>query len=275
MRVARAIFIYALAVVVIGALLSPWVYQLVHPHLPRVPFRRVFDRTLLIVALAGLWPLFRRLEIRSWTEAGYPARPGWWRELLTGLALGLGTFAVGGALLVLLGTRQLAGFDHVHWFSAILTGFAVGVLEETFFRGAIFGGLRRGLPVWVAILASSVIYSALHFLKANSTGDADITWTSGFTYLEFITRTSAQRPGVAVGFVTLTLAGIVLAIAYTRTQALYLSIGLHAGWVIALKVFAKLTDPVGRQWWGGGSLVDNMLMWPVLVILGVLLWRRS
>ena len=77
-----------------------------------------------------------------------------------------------------------------------------------------------------------------------------------------------------VGFVTLFLAGCVLGLGFTRTRALYLSIGIHAGWVFTLKTYAALTHTSGpRTWWGGAALVDNMLVWPILVgVLGFVAW---
>ncbi|MEI6084690.1 MAG: CPBP family intramembrane glutamic endopeptidase [Verrucomicrobiota bacterium] len=273
MKVGRAILGYAGAVIVVGALLAPCVFQLLQPHLPDVPFHRIFNRTLLGVALLGLWPLFRRLQIRSWAEIGFARRSDWWQQALLGGGLGLLTFGIGGALLIGLGVRALA-FAPVPWLGLLLTGIVVGVFEETFFRGAIFSTLRRGWPVWLALLVTSAIYSALHFLKPKGGTEFAINWLTGFEYLAFVIQNSAQRPGTAIGFVTLLLAGGVLTIALVRTGSLYLSIGLHAGWVIALKLFAGQTDPVGgRQWWGGSSLVDNMLVWPVLLVLGIVIWR--
>jgi hypothetical protein len=45
--------------------------------------------------------------------------------------------------------------------------------------------------------------------------------------------------------------------------------------VASLQVFTAVTVSAGaRQWWGGGSLLDNVLMWPVLVLVLVGLGRR-
>ena len=267
MRPARIIFLYAVAVVVLGALLAPGFYWLVHPDKPQWLFRRVFDRSLLIVAVVGLWPMLRKLEIRSWRELGYGFRPAWWREALSGFVLGVGSFAVGGALLLALGVRSITGWDG-SVFKFLLTGIVVGILEETLFRGGIFGALRRGFPLWPAILLAGAIYSAVHFLKPKGTQIDIVTWLSGFDQLGQVFRNSFQADGVAISFVTLLLAGVILAVAFVRTRTLYLSVGLHAGWVFALKSFAAMTDATGpRQWWGGGTLVDNLLVWPVLLVV--------
>ena len=43
------------------------------------------------------------------------------------------------------------------------------------------------------------------------------------------------------GFFSLTLAGILLGLAYQRTGNLYFSIGLHAGWIFWLKTYGAFT----------------------------------
>ena len=99
-----------------------------------------------------------------------------------------------------------------------------------------------------------------------SAGIDSLHWHSGFDYLAQVLTRSWSAPGVVVGFVTLFLAGGILGLAFARTGALYLPIGIHAGWVFTLKTYAALTDPTGpRTWWSGAGLVDNALVWPILL----------
>jgi hypothetical protein len=42
--------------------------------------------------------------------------------------------------------------------------------------------------------------------------------------------------------------------------------GIHAGWVFTLKTFAWLT--------AGASLLDNALVWPVLLVVLWLCWKK-
>ena len=52
------------------------------------------DRSLLILALAGLWPLLRALGVNSWREIGLVALHGQWKKLFGGLLLGFLSLAV-------------------------------------------------------------------------------------------------------------------------------------------------------------------------------------
>jgi hypothetical protein len=61
---------------------------------------------------------------------------------------------------------------------------------------------------------------------------------------------------------------IALGWAFARTEALYLSMGLHAGWVFTLQSFSFLTIPnagVSGRWLGAVALTENVATWPVLV----------
>jgi membrane protease YdiL (CAAX protease family) len=251
----------------------------VHGQWPSVPFRRVFDRALLGTALLGLWPLLRAVGIRSWNELGYVPSRRWWRQCLAGLLTGVGSFALAGGLLLLLQFRsldlpearahQLVGFA--------LTGVVVAVIEETFFRGGLQNTVQRASNPWLAVVATSAVYSVVHFLKPKGAGVAyaDVNWLSGFDYLGQILTRSWRTPGFGVGFVTLWLAGCILGLALVRTRALYFSMGIHAGWIFTLKTYAALTDAVIRRtWWGGAALVDNALVWPFLVVVLWLCWKK-
>ncbi len=248
MRAARAILVYALAVILVGAFLSPWLFWLTQAHWP---FRRVFDRVLLIIALAGLWPMLRTAGIRSLSELGYARTPVWWKQNLGGFLAGIISLGLCAVLL---------GFPNwkTNFIGNFASALAVGIIEETFFRGGIYGALRRSFPIWFAVVISSVIYAVLHFCKP--TEPVSVNWLTGFTHLGFIFQNFGTQVNW-IGLVTLLLVGTVLALVFEWTKVLYFSIGLHAGWVFALKTV-------------GAPLRDDMLVWPVLLLVLVLCWKK-
>ncbi len=263
-----AFFLYAFAVVVVGAVLAPWLFWASRVWFD-YPFPRIFDRALLIVALIGLWPLLRALGLRSWSETGWVKRPGWWRELLFGVLLGLGSLTAAVTLSVVLGRRtldfNLPGLPALVG-KLTITAVVVALIEETFFRGGLLQALRRASPVPVALAISSAIYSVVHFLKPSGMRilPAAVTCWSGFDCLGHIVSKSLTAPGAGVGFVTLFLAGLILGSALVRTDALYLSIGIHAGWVLPNELVRKL---------GGGPIMEDWLAWPVLVVVWLVVAR--
>lgn len=278
MRASRAIGLYFLAVILIGALLAPWLFLAVQQAASRVsalhvygtyPFHRIFDRSIMLVALAGLWPLLRVIGFRFWDDIGYVRARGWWRQVLAGYVLGVATLTLMIALLVVFGDRQLAVTKTSgQMLGAGVKFFFVGVvvagIEETFFRGALQGALQRRMNAAVAVVLASVVYSALHFLKPNGVNIAanQVTWTSGVKCLVWIVTQSLVQKGVFVGFVSLFLAGCVLGLAYARTKALYLPIGLHAGWVLVNEFV---------RWLAAIDVTQNVACWPMLVVLLLLM----
>jgi hypothetical protein len=80
------------------------------------------------------------------------------------------------------------------------------------------------------------------------------------------------------GFVALTLAGAMLALAVQRTGTLYFSVGLHAGWVFWLKFYVVMTDlrPGAATWfWGTGKLYDGWLALLALATAGLVARRLT
>jgi CAAX protease family protein len=277
MRPFRALVIYIIVVFLGGALLAPWLYWLVQavpggiPKLAHEPFHRFVNRSMLLLALAGLWPLLRQLGARSVGGLGLVKPKGQWQKLFAGFLLGFISLAVL-AVLALAGGGRL--FQENLLFSkviktlstAALTAVTVAVLEEILFRGGIFGGLRRVFHWRWALAVSSAIYAIVHFLAR--TGDPQtVVWNSGFGQLALMLAGFTDWHALIPGFFNLTLAGALLALAYQRTGNLYFSIGLHAGWIFWLRSYGMLTvdAPKANHWlWGSDHMIDG---WLALVVL--------
>lgn len=283
MRPFRALVIYLVVVFIGGALLAPWLYRLAQvpahsfPGLAAQPFHRFVDRSFLILALAGLWPLLRTLGVTSPREAGLVSPRGQGNRLLGGLLLGFLSLAAAAGMALVVGDRALAPGLNAHKivgtvFSAAATAAAVAVLEEILFRGGIFGGLRRTFYWPLALLVSSLVYAFVHFLQpAELTGP--ITWNSGLALLPRLLNGFANFYTLVPGFFNLALAGTLLGLAFQRSDNLYFSIGLHAGWIFWLKAYGSLTAavPHAATWlWGTGRLIDGWFSLFVLILILVI-----
>jgi membrane protease YdiL (CAAX protease family) len=153
---------------------------------------------------------------------------------------------------------------------AAVTAIVVALMEELIFRGALFGILRKTL-VWPAALAvSSAVYAAVHFLQKPPAAPPTVDWLSGIRLLPELFRLPADGSGLAPAFFTLLLAGAILALAYQRTGTLFMSIGLHAGWIFWLTAYRSLTReaPGAARWiWGGDKLIDGWLPFFILALV--------
>src|ERR1041385_1984692 len=103
MRLIRSLALYIALVFLGGALLAPWLYQLtqaaaaLHPVLAKLadyPFSSFVNRSLIVFALGGLWPLLRALGATSVREVGLVELSGQGRRLLGGFLLGFVSLAV-------------------------------------------------------------------------------------------------------------------------------------------------------------------------------------
>jgi len=280
------------AVVFLGAaLLAPWIYYLAGwiatllPSLDSVarnPFHRYVNRCLLALALVSLWPLLRSMGMRSWADVGLGRAPRSWRLVSKGFSLGFASLACVALIAIAFGARHVrpdrAWTDIVgHLFQISLTAIVVAGWEEVFFRGALFGVLRKALTWSAALWVSSSIYALLHFFEP-SPATEPVTWASGLTTLVKMMRGFGDLEKLAPGFLNLTLAGAILALAYQRSGSVYFSIGLHAGWVFWVKSYGYMTKqagPINAWFWGSSRLIDGWLCFVILLAMFVLFARTK
>jgi hypothetical protein len=279
-----ALAVFLAFVFIGGALLAPWLYHAVQALAPgtklaRAPFARVENRALLIMALVGVPFYVRASGIRRWADVGVDPRNLRWRPVAAGFALGFFSLAAVCTVAIAGGGRALnlsrtPGQLAANFAGALLTAAVVGVIEELLFRGAIFGGLRRAMRWGAALVASSAIYAIVHFMGRPQNPPV-IDWLSGLRVLPSMLAGMAEPGGLVPAFLNLTLAGVVLGLAYHFTGNILASIGIHAGWIVWLKFYGYMTKGVpgaDTVFWGTRKLVDGWLAFVALVlVLGVVL----
>ena len=289
MRPLLSLLLYLAVIFVGAALLSPWLYWLAHwaagqtplfARLSTQPFHRYVNRSLLGLAVLGLWPFLRSIGADSWSAVGLVNPGGNWRRVAAGFALGFASLACVVLLAVADGARTMktdltapALFSKT--FSASLSALVVALLEELLFRGALFGSLRRAHRWGTALVVSSAVYALVHFFQKPTPPTTEITWSSGLELLPLMLHGFVEIETLVPGFFSLLLAGMILGLAYQRTGTLYLSIGLHAGWIFWLKFYGAVTVPApdARQWfWGSGKLIDGWLASGILVLVLLAVW---
>jgi membrane protease YdiL (CAAX protease family) len=288
MRPARSLFLYFIAVFGGGALIAPWLYRLtaalgasngVFAKLAGNPFHRFVGRSLLGVAVLGLYPLWRSNQMLHWRALGLGARGKSVVKVLMGFMFGFGSLACVALLAMGCGGRSFVqGRPPAellrHFFHAGLAALIVAILEELIFRGTLFGILRKAVNWPAAAAISSAVYAVLHFIQ-NSELHGNVTWLSGFVVLG---RMFQNGPPLAPAVLTLFVAGMILAVAYQRTGTLYFSMGLHAGWIFWLKSYGFFTTEIpgaSQALWGSGRLIDGWLALPVLAVVLALVWRMK
>jgi membrane protease YdiL (CAAX protease family) len=282
----QRLLLFLVSVLALTSILSPWfaiAADWVSGQLPgveRYPFSRIFNRTFMFSGIVLFFLCRRLLRIGNFAQLGFVSLRQGGGDLLRGWSLAVGSLA---ALLLAMSLAQVfepyfrlsLARSLSRSFSALLSGVFAGSLEEVFFRGILFKGLLQNGKLFRAFVLSSLFYSALHFVKPGEAYFVDgVEPLAGFRHLFFTFTPFSEPLNILPGMFGLFLLGIVLSYAFLRTGNLYLSIGLHAGWIFGLKtvrVFGDYTrDDLG--WLFGSTdpkIVSGVAAW--IGIISVLL----
>ena len=190
-------------------------------------------------------------------DVGLAGSPSSGREFITGLAAGAGAVLCVVLIPLALGMAKFQRTpvsEHL-WASLGFGGVVIffGAMgEELLFRGYAFQLLIRSLGPFATILPTSVIFGLMH------------AWNPDATPLAIVNTVAW---------------GILLGYAVWRTGALWLPIGLHFGWNVALPLLGTnlsgftmsvtgytLAWNVGALWSGGGYGVEGSVLTSGIVV---------
>lgn len=263
------LFLFIILCLLIGAVAAPhlyhwgkgWAAENANADLPgwlesirgsveRADFDRFFKRCYMIAAVVLLYPFIRSLrdenapeQIKAPLKTRLNPGPGGWKDLLVGWVYAVGY--MGFLLLILLNIGWVQAKPGASFSSAFMSALTpmimASLVEEWLFRGVLFALLLRSLSPWKVIIGLSVFFAAVHFLKPYSEITEPIHNGSGFELLGQIGVKFLHIDQFLGVFLTLFAVGVVLAYARHKTGALWLPIGLHAGWVFTMKMYNDLT----------------------------------
>lgn len=144
-------------------------------------------------------------ERRSLRSMGF-VREGWLKKYLLGMAMGFAMFSAALGISVLAGGAQFVGTDMYSPLQYVLlcVGWLIqGAEEEIMLRGYFMPSLSARLPMWAAVLISSLFFSLMHLFN------------TGFTLMSFL---NILLIGIAFGLVAI------------RTNSLFTCCALHSVW---------------------------------------------
>jgi hypothetical protein len=293
---ARYLFLFV-SVILGGALLSPPLYLLflqLADAWPALEFLEEYtvDRITSRLVAVGILGAFlwrpKAFGLRSPKKMGLDFKPGWKKEVAAGVAISIIVAFIGTVVLFHFDARSWDLENDFEWAEFLidlvkaLVGVAIiGFVEEYFFRGVLLRLFMRRSRFWMAACYSSLIYAAVHFFRLK-----DYAPPGGFHPLEgFAVMGHLLDPiardwlGSLSSLWGLFLAGLIFCYAFFRTGRLFVSVGLHAGWVFFTKLDGNLTDheDFGLRWlYGSGDMIDGVMI--QLLVLGVaagfVLWQR-
>jgi len=186
----------------------------------------LLDGYLLLPLLLASWLMTRYIDHRPFASLGLSLRAPWGREFLIGALIGITMGAVYLLVSLLAGAVELSQGQGEWGSLAILAGgfMLAAIFEETLFHGYPFQTLIEGLGPYPALFLVAIVFSLFH--RANP----------HFSLLSSI---------------NIGLAGLLLALGFLRTRALWLPIGIHFSWNLFQVLFSF---PVSGLQFGGGPL---------------------
>ncbi len=272
------IFISVIAAISISAYLAPIIYSI----FPQFKFERILNR-LLIISTFILCFSFVRIDSSFFKACGFNQK-----QNIAFNRWAQGFFVSFFVLLLLIFTEYKLGvllFSETFSFSvslfalSALTGILVGAVEEFFFRGLLYLNLSRRWDVWPSVILTSLVYSAVHFLKSGRPLiDAPPTMWDSFRVLGASFQAFWVWQETWPAFIGLFLFGIVLNFAFLRTRSLFMSMGLHAGAVFLLKLFSRwyIVNPdYSSLVFGGRGFYSGVLGWTFIAFIGFLVYYLS
>jgi len=248
---------------------------------------RVFYRCAGVFALLLFVWLRKHLKSQVKTSINPKQSPPG-KPFIGGFLIGVVALLVVAAVMAVLGGGRFIN-PHItaaaFWnaFGAALgTAIVVAFFEEVFFRGIVFQGLRADLGTGLATITAAAFFGLVHFMRPRElpkvSGSDPL---GGFKVLVHSFERYSNFNEILPFAIGLFLIGILLTVAYLRTSALFLPMGLHA----SLVFFSKL-DRVFFNYGGKGSVfifgspdpypsflkgVDALLTWIMIVGLTIVI----
>lgn len=227
-------------------------------NLSQLPSEIALAGTLIVIVLWLGWSKETRLTTRpAWGGIWYVAGP---LLFMAGL---LAVRAIAAA-----DAGALPSFTVSYILTLLFLTFLVGIFEETLFRGVVLHGFEARFGALIAVIASSVLFGAMHY----------VNWVGGQNFAETTDQViSASLSGILYGALAL------------RARSIWPGVMLHGLWDAWVTISASLTvdQPVDGTETAVDVAVSPLIevlvfgvqffepIYGVIVLIGYFIWVRS
>jgi len=270
---------------IVGAAIAPYIFNGLQalgemtdalPKLTDSRFERVASRCVTLTALCILYPVMKMTGLLPQIRSSLRGSRERYRELGISILVGclsiIILYGIGYHLNAYIISPRFGGLGSLAVkFAEYLVGAVfIGLFEEVFFRGFIFGGLRSRLGFLTSLIISSVFFSGIHFFRPLYPLVIEhASWNTGFAIMPYMfEKFSPERDTVFA--ITLLVIGLTLATFYEKRGSLYFIAGLHGGWVLAMRtgsyIFKRNPDVLPGMF-GQGDLISKGYLALIVVSL--------
>lgn len=244
-------------------------------------YGKIMRRIFMLIAVIAMICFRRRLGLIQLSINGLRLKQGWLRQLQSGLIIGVGSIIIYSIFTYFLGVQHVESAHRstgeliLKPFIYLLEACFIGLFEETLFRGFILQGLLKDFSQLVAIVCGSSFYAILHLFSYKVNVSPGLQPFIGFTTLITFFGTALLDLNSTLPYlIGLFIVGLVLSLAYLQTNALYLPIGLHVGWILGLKLnrlFLDHNHEMSHWFFGDGNIITGLLGWLFLLLVLVII----
>lgn len=241
-----AFLTYLIACMALSALITPNIQPWLEGILGLTPDRSLY-RFAMLLSLLGMPLLLSYLKLGTRHAMGFASLAPNWSGIGRGFLYGSLILGLLASMLLWLDARNLHSSQDIGLvfrtlISGALSGLLVGLIEEFFFRGPLQTGARRRLSFWPTAILIGLFYASVHFIRPLASGEAEYTISQAFSMLLGGYANLANIADYWDSFTTLWIAGIFLSMVRERTGSIFWAIGIHAGWVTAIKLTKHTTE---------------------------------
>ena len=252
------------------------------------PLSKIITKSTQLFLVLSIFPAMAYLKFNK-RDLGFAQRKVFFKQVFQGFGLGFVTLMPVFIAQYALGINVI---DQTQQWTidllaekiiiSLLLALLISMVEEPIFRGILFAGLKKKLPVIAAVLLSSTYYAALHFLNSKTEIPfQQVQLLSGFTLLGEAFA-NLLNPDNQSAFLALLMVGIFLGILRLQVKdGLGLCIGCHTCWVWQIKMNKSLFDTdfnseysylVSRHDGVVGPLVTG---WLSLAIIAYFIYKKA
>ena len=252
------------------------------------PLSKIITKSTQLFLVLSIFPAMAYLKFNK-RDLGFAERKVFFKQVFQGFGLGFVTLMPVFIVQYALGINVIDQTQQ--WTTdllaekiiiSLLLALLISMVEEPIFRGILFAGLKKKLPVIAAVLLSSTYYAALHFLNSKTEIPfQQVKLLSGFTLLGEAFA-NLLNPDNQSAFLALLMVGIFLGILRLQVkEGLGLCIGCHTCWVWQIKMNKSLFDTdfnseysylVSRHDGVVGPLVTG---WLSLAIIAYFIYKKA
>jgi len=254
----------------------------------QLPLSKIITKSTQLFLVLSIFPAMAYLKLNR-ADLGFAAKAVFLKQVLLGFGLGFATlmpvFIVQYALginIVDESQQWTVGLVAEKMLISLLLALLISMVEEPLFRGILFAGLKKKLPVISAILISSTYYAALHFLNSKTEIPFEQAHlSSGFPLLGEAFA-NLLNPKILSAFIALLMVGIFLGTLRSQVkESLGLCIGCHTCWVWQIKMSKNLfnTDSSSEYIYlvssYDGVVGPLVTVWLSLAIIGYFVYKNK